>query len=86
MIIGQLTISREELKKMPNCDYSQRQIITRFIVSLLDLKSKEIQTNLNISKSVVSRYMTGERGCPQIDIYLIEKVFGIKIKDYSINE
>lgn len=71
---------------MPNCDYSQRQIITRFIVSLLDLKSKEIQTNLNISKSVVSRYMTGERGCPQIDIYLIEKVFGIKIKDYSINE
>ena len=71
---------------MPNCDYSQRQIITRFIVSLLDLKSKEIQTNLNISKSVVSRYMTGERGCPQIDIYLIEKVFGIKIKDYIINE
>ncbi len=71
---------------MPNCDYSQRQIITKFIVSLLDLKSKEIQTNLNISKSVVSRYMTGERGCPQIDIYLIEKVFGIKIKDYSINE
>ncbi len=71
---------------MSNCVYCQRQILTRFIVSLLDLKSKEIQTSLNISKSVVSRYMTGERGCPEIDIYIIEKVFGIKIKDYSINE
>ena len=71
---------------MQNCVCCKKIIFTRFIVSLLNLKSKEIQTQLNISKSVVSRYMTGERECPEIDIFIIEKLFGIKIKDYSINE
>lgn len=70
---------------MSNCVYCKKLILTKIIVSILNLKSKEIQMALNISKSVVSRYMTGERGCPEIDIYLIEKLFGIKIKDYSIN-
>ena len=49
------------------------------IVSLLDLKSKEIESGLHISKSVISRHLSGERDCPEIDIYIIE------IKDYSIN-
>ena len=71
---------------MSNCVYCKKQILTKFIFSLLDLKSKEIQMALNISKSVVSRYLTGERGCPEIDLYIIEKIFGIKVKDYTINE
>ncbi len=71
---------------MSNCVYCKKQILTKFIFSLLDLKSKEIQMALNISKSVVSRYLTGERRCPEIDLYIIEKIFGIKVKDYTINE
>lgn len=52
---------------------------------MLDLKSKEIEAVLHLSKSVVSRHMTGEKNNIEIDIFIIEKVFGIKIKDYSIN-
>lgn len=70
---------------MQNCVWCKKIIFTKFVISLLNLKSKDIQTQLNISKSVVSRYMTGERVCPEIDIYIIEQVFGIKIKDYSVN-
>lgn len=39
---------------MSNCVYCKKQILTKFIFSLLDLKSKEIQMALNISKSVVT--------------------------------
>lgn len=70
---------------MQNCDYCQKKFLVKFIVSMLDLKSKDIEANLNLSKSVVSRHMTGERNCPAIDIFIIEKVFKIKVKDYSVN-
>ena len=66
---------------MSDCVYCKKQVLTKIIFSLLDLKSKEIQMDLHISKSVVSRYLTGERGCPEIDLYIIEKIFGIKVKD-----
>lgn len=55
------------------------------ITTMLDLKSKEIETRLHLSKSVVSRYMTGERGCEEIDLFFIEKIFNITVKDYMIN-
>lgn len=71
---------------MKNCDFCRKQILIRAVSNILDLKSKEIQTQLHLSKSVVSRYMTGERGCIEIDIYLIEKAFGIKVKDFIVNE
>jgi len=56
----------------------------KILTSIINLKSKDIETGLHLSKSVVSRHMTGERNRPEIDVYIIEKVFGIKIKDYSV--
>ncbi len=70
---------------MKNCAFCKKRLIIRIISTILDLKSKEIETNLHLSKSVVSRYMTGERGCEAIDIFFIEKVFGITVKDYRVN-
>lgn len=70
---------------MNNCANCQKKIIVRIITSMIDLKSKDIETVLHLSKSVVSRHMTGEKNNTEIDIFIIEKVFGIKIKDYSIN-
>lgn len=70
---------------MQYCAYCQKKFVIKMIVSLLDLKSKEIESGLHISKSVISHHLSGERDCPEIDIYIIEKLFGIKIKDYSIN-
>lgn len=75
-----------EFRLMINCDYCKRRVLKQFIISLFNLKSKDIQADLNISKSAVSRYMTGTRNSVIIDIYIIEKVFGIKIKEYSINK
>ncbi len=70
---------------MSNCVKCQKKIIVRIIASMIDLKSKDIEGVLHLSKSVVSRHMTGEKNNIEIDIFIIEKVFGIKIKDYSIN-
>ncbi len=70
---------------MNNCVNCHKKIIVKVITSMLDLKSKEIEAVLHLSKSVVSRHMTGEKNNIEIDIFIIEKVFGIKIKDYSIN-
>ena len=83
--VGRFTTSREELKIMQNCAYCKKRIVTKVIVSIINLKSKEIEKVLNLSKSVVSRHMTGENIKPEIDIYIIEQVFGIKIKEYSLN-
>ena len=71
---------------MNNCINCQKKFIEKTIVSVMDIKSKEIESVLHLSKSVVSRHMTGEKNNIDVDIYIIEKAFGIKIKDYSINE
>ncbi len=71
---------------MLNCGSCQKRIIIKVITSMINLKSKDIETGLHMSKSVVSRHMRGERNNPEIDIYIIEKVFGIKIKDYSVSD
>ena len=46
---------------MNNCANCQKKIIVRIITSMIDLKSKDIETVLHLSKSVVSRHMTGEK-------------------------
>ena len=54
-------ISRKGIEKMELYVNSQVQTIRRVVVAILDIKSKEIQSNLNLSKSVVSRHLRGER-------------------------
>ena len=36
----------------------------------------------NISKSLISRHLTGELERPEVDIYIIEQLLGIKIEGY----
>lgn len=49
----------------------------------MDLRSADIAQELGVSKSLISKYIAGEKKCPECDIYLIEKVFGIKVEEYS---
>lgn len=70
---------------MKNCAYCQKQVIVKVITSIINLKSSEIEDVLHVSKSVVSRHLSGERIRPEIDIFIIEKVFGITVKDYVVN-
>lgn len=71
---------------MENCAFCQKKVIVKVIASIINLRSRDIESVLNLSKSVVSRHMTGERNNTEIDIYIIERVFGIKVKDYSLND
>ena len=71
---------------MPNCVICQKKLIVQIIVSMLNIKPKVLENDLHISRSLISKYMTGERRCPAIDIYIIEKIFGITVKEYSVND
>lgn len=62
-----------------------RKKFFKIIFIMFDITSKEIEEHLHVTKSYVSKYLCGERISPEIDIYIIEKIFGIKIKDYSYN-
>ena len=69
---------------METISYDQKHIIIKVMVASLDLKSSDIEEQLHISRSVVSRHLRGEREYPSIDIYIIEKFFGFKIKEFNI--
>lgn len=69
---------------METCDFCKKQFVIKTIISVINLKSREIENELHLSKSIVSRHLTGEKNRPEIDVYIIERLLGIKIKDYSI--
>lgn len=69
---------------MNTCAYCQKKMIMKLITATLNLKLKDIQNGLNISKSVISRHFTGEKENMDIDIYIIEQLLGVKIKEYCI--
>lgn len=54
-------------------------------MSVCDLKATDIAREVNVSDSLVRKHINGVRNCRVIDAYLINKGFGIEIKDYSIN-
>jgi len=70
---------------MVTITYDQKLILVRVMVASLDLKSSDIEKQLNISRSVVSRHLRGERDYPPIDMYLVEKFFGVRIKEFIID-
>ena len=69
---------------MATITYEQKLILVRVMVASLDLKSGDIEKQLNISRSVVSRHLRGERDYPPIDMFLVEKFFGVRIKEFII--
>ncbi|MBO6087963.1 ArsR family transcriptional regulator [bacterium] len=70
---------------MATITYDQKLILVRVMVATLDLKSSDIEQHLHISRSVVSRHLRGERDYPPIDMYLVEKFFGVRIKEFIID-
>lgn len=71
---------------MLTCKYCKRHIVLKVILAVLNLKPAEIARDVHVSKSFVSKYLIGERISTEIDLYLIEKIFFIKVKDFSRNE
>lgn len=61
-------------------------MILRIVLTVLNLKPAQIARELNVSKSLVSKYLAGEIASMEIDVYLIQKIFFISVKDFSRNE
>ena len=69
---------------METCAYCKKQIVMKSIVAITNLKSRDIEKNLHLSKSIVSRHLRGEINKPEIDIYIVEQLLGIKIEGYQL--
>ena len=61
-------------------------MIIRIVLTILNLKPAEIARKMNVSKSFISKYMMGERISDELDIYLIELIFKINVKDFARND
>ena len=68
---------------MEICDLCKKQLVMKSIIAVIDLKVIDIAKDLHISKSLISRHLTGELERPEVDIYIIEKLLGIKIEGYK---
>lgn len=65
------------------CAYCQKRIIVRLVLTVLNLKPSELSRQLNVSESLVSKYIAGERKSDELDLFFIEQIFNIKVKDYD---
>ena len=74
--------SREELKFMNNCAFCQKKVLLKFIMTIYNLRAADIAREINISDSLVRKHISGDRECPSVDVYIVEKVYSIKIGDY----
>ena len=70
---------------MQNFELNRKIMIVNFIFMMYGLKVTKVAKDIHVANSTVSMYLTGERKCTYLELYLIEKVFNIKIKDYTLN-
>lgn len=68
---------------MKICAYCQKRIIVRLVLTVLNLKPSELARELDLSESLVSKYLAGERKSNELDLFFIEQIFNIKVNDYD---
>ena len=60
---------------MEICNLCKKQFVIKTIIAVINLRSREIENELHLSKSIVSRHFTGEKNRLEIDIFVIEIYF-----------
>lgn len=70
---------------MQNYLFNNKTILIRVVMAISGIKVSDIAKETNTSVSLVSRHISGERTNIHIDLYFIEKIFNITVKDYMIN-
>ena len=65
---------------MMNCAFCQKKITIKFILSIYGISATEIANAVHLSKSMVWKHLNGDSYNENIDIYIINKVFGLKIE------
>ena len=71
---------------MQNLIISPKILTVKFIFMLLDLKVTQVAKDIHVANSTVSMYLNGERKSPELELYVIEKIFKIKIKEFVTND
>ena len=71
---------------MEICALCKKQLVIKSIIAIIDLKTTEIAKALHTSQSSVSRHLIGEIDKPEVDIYIIEQLLGIKIEGYRLTD
>lgn len=59
---------------MSNGVVSKGELIRKLTLTILDIKPSEIAKELNMSRSLVSKIISGERKHPLFDSWLIDKI------------
>ena len=68
---------------MTNCALCQKKMILKFLMSAYNLKATDIAKKINVSDILVRKHLDGLRYCQMVDVYLIELVFDIDIKELN---
>ena len=71
---------------MEICALCKKQLVMKSIIAIIDLKTTEIAKALHTSQSLISRHLIGEIDKPEVDIYIIEQLLGIKIEGYRLTD
>jgi predicted XRE-type DNA-binding protein len=71
---------------MEICALCKKQLVMKSILAIIDLKTTEIAKALHTSQSQISRHLLGEIEKPEVDIYIIEQLLGIKIEGYKLTD
>ena len=71
---------------METCASCKKQLVMKSIIAIIDLKTKDIADGLHISPSLISRHLCGEIERPEVDIFIMEKLLGIKIEGYKLTD
>ena len=54
-------------------------------MSVNNLRAIDIAREINISDSLVRKHISGDRECPPVDAYIVERVFGFKLRGCNID-
>lgn len=60
-----------------NCVICQKKFLLKFIMLEYNLTASDIAKAINVSASLVRKHIDGDRYCQMVDIYIVNKCFGL---------
>mgnify|MGYP002623889114 FL=1 len=68
---------------MMNCAFCQKKLTIKFILSIYGISATEIANAVHLSKSMVWKHLNGDSYNENIDIYIVQKVFGLNFEGHN---
>lgn len=68
---------------MMNCAFCQKKLTIKFILSIYGISATEIANAVHLSKSMVWKHLNGDSYNENVDIYIVQKVFGLNFEGHN---